>query len=52
MYLCLDKLQAQIEEWQHKSFKEGAWSSNGYNIAQSWIKTGERMFETKRDMTG
>lgn len=50
MYLSLDKLQAQIDEWQQKSYKDGQWSSNGFNIAQSWIKTGLEPRGITRDL--
>jgi methionyl-tRNA synthetase len=50
MYLSLDKLQSQIDEWQQKSYKDGAWSSNGFNIAQSWIKTGLEPRGITRDL--
>ena len=49
IFLLLDKLQSAIEEWQQKSSKEGAWSSNGIHITESWLKEGLRPRGITRD---
>ena len=35
VFLLLDKLQGQVEQWSQKATKEGAWSSNGISITES-----------------
>jgi len=50
VFLLLDKLQAQVAEWNSKSSKEGAWSSNGINITETWLKEGLRPRGITRDL--
>ncbi|THW59961.1 methionyl-tRNA synthetase [Aureobasidium pullulans] len=50
VYLLLDKLQAQVEEWSAKSSKEGAWSSNGIHITNSWLQEGLKPRGITRDL--
>ncbi|PSN64080.1 methionyl-tRNA synthetase [Corynespora cassiicola Philippines] len=50
VYLCLDKLQPEEEEWFKKASKEGNWSSNGVHITSSWLKEGLRPRGITRDL--
>lgn len=50
VYLLLDKLQPAVEEWNRKSSKEGAWSSNGIHITESWLKEGLKPRGITRDL--
>lgn len=50
MFLCLDKLQSQVDEWQKRSMEKGKWSNNAFNISQSWIKTGLEPRGITRDL--
>ncbi|EEB06121.1 cytoplasmic methionine-tRNA ligase Mrs1 [Schizosaccharomyces japonicus yFS275] len=50
IFLSLDKLQPQIQEWFQKSSKEGHWSNNGVAITDSWLKEGLRPRCITRDL--
>lgn len=49
IFLLLDKLQPALEEWYKKSSALGAWSSNGINITESWLKEGLKPRGITRD---
>lgn len=40
IFLCLDKLQQQTEEWVEQSSLKGKWSPNGIHITKNWFKKG------------
>lgn len=40
IFLELDKLQPEIENWSKKSSEDGQWSKNGRIITESWLKQG------------
>ncbi|KAK9352191.1 tRNA synthetases class I (M)-domain-containing protein [Lipomyces doorenjongii] len=40
IFLSLDKLQPELEQWIQKSHKSGHWSRNGKQITDSWLKEG------------
>jgi len=50
VFLLLDKLQAQVAEWNSKSSSEGAWSANGINITETWLKEGLKPRGITRDL--
>jgi methionyl-tRNA synthetase len=50
LFLNLDKLQPEIEEFVNKSSTEGKWSSNGIQITQSWLKEGLKARCITRDL--
>ncbi|KAF9410928.1 putative methionine--tRNA ligase, cytoplasmic protein rar1, partial [Entomortierella beljakovae] len=50
LFLDLEKLQPQCEEWFKKSSVEGNWSNNGKIIAQTWLKEGLKPRCITRDM--
>ena len=50
VFLLLDKLQGQVEEWSRKSSKEGAWSNNGIQITESWLSEGLKPRGITRDL--
>jgi len=50
VFLLLDKLQGQVEEWSRKSSKEGAWSNNGIQITESWLNEGLKPRGITRDL--
>jgi methionyl-tRNA synthetase len=50
VFLQLDKLQSQIEEWNKKASTEGAWSTNGISITESWLKEGLKPRGITRDL--
>ena len=49
-FICLDKLQPQIEEWQKESAEKGGWSKNARYITDSWLKTGLKERGITRDL--
>jgi len=51
VFLLLDKLQKNIEEWSQESISKGAWSSNGIQITQSWLKEGLKPRGITRDLS-
>lgn len=50
VFLRLDKLQPEIQEWVQKSSEEGYWSRNGRIITESWLKDGLRPRCITRDL--
>ena len=50
-FICLDKLQPQIEEWQKESAEKGGWSKNARYITDSWLKTGLKERGITRDLS-
>lgn len=50
MFIRIDQLQPQVEEWAKKAAVEGGWSSNGRIITESWFKEGLRPFSVTRDL--
>lgn len=50
VFLLLDKLEEQVGAWSKKSSKEGAWSDNGTNITNAWIKEGLKPRGITRDL--
>lgn len=50
VFLLLDKLQDKVGEWNQKSHKEGAWSENGINITNAWLKEGLKPRGITRDL--
>ncbi|KAI8576851.1 hypothetical protein K450DRAFT_254599 [Umbelopsis ramanniana AG] len=50
LFLNLDQLQPEIEEFVNKSSAEGKWSSNGIQITQSWLKEGLKARCITRDL--
>jgi len=50
IFLALDKLQPEIEEWTKKSSEMGRWSRNGRIITESWLKEGLRKRCITRDL--
>ncbi|CAZ84391.1 unnamed protein product [Tuber melanosporum] len=51
IFIQLDKLQPEIEEWVSKASEEGQWSKNGRIITESWLKTGLKPRCITRDLT-
>ncbi|PWW77535.1 methionyl-tRNA synthetase [Tuber magnatum] len=51
IFIQLDKLQPEIEEWVNKTSEEGQWSKNGRIITESWLKTGLKPRCITRDLT-
>ncbi|TAQ91439.1 hypothetical protein B7494_g193 [Chlorociboria aeruginascens] len=50
IFLRLDKIQPEIEEWFTKSSKEGAWPQNGVSITRSWLDKGLEGRSITRDL--
>jgi len=50
IFLCLDKLQPELEQWVAKSSEEGQWAMNGRSITDSWLKEGLHSRCITRDM--
>lgn len=50
VFLRLDLLQDKVKTWAEKSSKEGAWSDNGTNITNAWIKEGLKPRGITRDL--
>ncbi|OCK83639.1 methionyl-tRNA synthetase [Lepidopterella palustris CBS 459.81] len=50
VFICLDKLQAEVEAWSRESSKVGGWSANGINITESWLKEGLKSRGITRDL--
>ncbi|KAG0274085.1 putative methionine--tRNA ligase, cytoplasmic protein rar1 [Linnemannia exigua] len=50
LFLDLEKLQKQCEEWYEKASVEGRWSNNGKVITQSWFKEGLKLRCITRDL--
>lgn len=49
IFLELDKLQPEIEAFFRKSAIDGAWSSNGIEITNAWLKQGLQSRSITRD---
>lgn len=49
IFILLDKLQPEVEEWSKKSISEGAWTSNGAAITETWLKEGLKPRGITRD---
>ncbi|KAL4954683.1 hypothetical protein BDW69DRAFT_162768 [Aspergillus filifer] len=50
IFLQLDELQSQIEELVARSSADGAWSENGQDITNSWLRAGLKPRSITRDM--
>lgn len=50
IHIRLDKLQPDIQKWFAKASENGAWSSNGKVITESWLKQGLRDRGITRDL--
>ncbi|KAI9664451.1 MAG: hypothetical protein M1821_005897 [Bathelium mastoideum] len=50
LFLCLDKLQPECEDWSRQAQSNGAWSSNGITITQNWFNEGLRPRAITRDL--
>jgi methionyl-tRNA synthetase len=50
MFLRIDTLQPETEEWAKKAAVSGGWSSNSRHITDSWFKEGLRPFSLTRDL--
>ena len=50
MFLELDLLQPELEEFVQHSAKSGAWSNNGKDITSAWLKEGLRPRSITRDI--
>ncbi|KAL3496755.1 Methionyl-tRNA synthetase [Aspergillus germanicus] len=50
IFLELDKLQPEIEQFFQKSAQKGAWSSNGKDITSAWLKKGLEARSITRDI--
>ncbi|KAI9827021.1 MAG: putative methionine--tRNA ligase, cytoplasmic protein rar1 [Phylliscum demangeonii] len=51
IYLRLDQLQPAIEAWATAAAEAGAWSRNGRQITDAWLKEGLRERGITRDLT-
>ena len=56
MYLAMDKIQPQVEEWIKQSYKKGNWSPNSIinaegELIDSRLKSGLRPSPLTRDLT-
>lgn len=50
IHIRLDKLQPDIQKWFATASENGAWSSNGKVITESWLKQGLRDRGITRDL--
>ncbi|KAL7276478.1 methionine--tRNA ligase mes1 [Rhizina undulata] len=50
IFLKLEELQPEIEEWTKKSSDAGQWSRNGRIITESWLKEGLKQRCITRDL--
>ncbi|KAF2770086.1 methionyl-tRNA synthetase [Teratosphaeria nubilosa] len=50
VFLLLDKLQTLEEEWSKQSQQKGAWSENGINITNAWLREGLKPRGITRDL--
>lgn len=50
IHIRLDRLQPDIQKWFNKASEDGAWSSNGKVITESWLKQGLRDRGITRDL--
>lgn len=51
IYLRLDQLQPQIEEFVETSVEKGGWSDNAVSIAKDWLKRGLQERGITRDLS-
>ncbi|ERS98719.1 methionyl-tRNA synthetase [Sporothrix schenckii 1099-18] len=50
VFLALDRLQPQMDEWFAKASKEGKWSPNAIAITKSWLDKGLEGRSITRDL--
>lgn len=50
LFLSLNKLQPEVEEWFKKAEQEGRWSDNGVSITKAWLKMGLEGRSITRDL--
>jgi methionyl-tRNA synthetase len=50
MFISLDRLQPECEQWAQASQVKGAWSANGTAITQKWFDEGLRPRAITRDL--
>lgn len=50
IFLSLDKLQPELQEWVEKQSVEGYWTKNARTITNSWLKEGLRPRCITRDL--
>lgn len=50
VYLLLDKLQDKVAAWSKESNEKGAWSENGINITNAWLREGLKPRGITRDL--
>lgn len=50
IYLLLDRLQPEIENWVHTAIAEGKWPKNSRVITESWLKEGLKSRGITRDL--
>ena len=50
VFILLDKLQDAVAAWSKESDEKGAWSENGINITNAWIKEGLKPRGITRDL--
>nr|POE52082.1 methionine--trna ligase, cytoplasmic [Quercus suber] len=50
VFLLLDKLEDQVKAWSKKSNEDGAWSDNGINITNAWLREGLKPRGITRDL--
>lgn len=50
LFLSLNKLQPQVEEWFQKAVDEERWSDNGVQITKAWLKMGLEGRSITRDL--
>ena len=50
VFIQLDKLQEKVTEWSKESSEKGAWSENGINITNAWLREGLKKRGITRDL--
>lgn len=50
VFILLDKLQDEVTAWSKESDEKGAWSENGVNITNAWLKEGLKPRGITRDL--
>ncbi|KAH8893497.1 methionyl-tRNA synthetase [Thozetella sp. PMI_491] len=50
IFLRLDKLQGEIQQWFEKASQEGGWSANGIAITKAWLDRGLEGRSITRDL--
>ncbi|KAF2480042.1 tRNA synthetases class I (M)-domain-containing protein [Neohortaea acidophila] len=50
VFIRLDKLQDKVAAWAKESNEKGAWSENGVNITNGWLKEGLKPRGITRDL--